>query len=61
MVSHKNYKLNEDFVNFLTSKLITWFIDSFTFKIKSQSIDYLLTRSALNNVICGIMAFKKQG
>ena len=34
MVSHKNYNLNanEGFVMFLTSKLITCFIDSFTLK-----------------------------
>ena len=44
MVSHKNYNLsaNEGFVLFLTSKLITCFVDSFTSKIKSQSITYIL-------------------
>jgi hypothetical protein len=48
MVSHKNYDLNanEDSVMFITSKLITCFIDGFTFKMKSQSITCLLTRSA---------------
>ena len=46
-VSHKNYKLNanEVFVIFMTSKLITCFIASFTSKMKSQSMDYLLTGS----------------
>ena len=40
MVSHKNYNLNanEGFVIFLTSKLIKYFIDYFTSKMKSQSI-----------------------
>jgi hypothetical protein len=48
MVSHKNNNLNvhEDFVIFLTSKLITCFIDGFTFGIKSQSITYFLDESA---------------
>ena len=43
MVSHKNYNLNanEDFINFLTSMLITCFIDNFTMGMKSQSIVYL--------------------
>ena len=47
MVSHKNHNLsaNEGFVIFLTSKLITCFIDSFTSKKKSQSIVYLLNES----------------
>ena len=38
MVSHKNYNLNanEDFVIFLTSKLITCFIGDFTLKMKSN-------------------------
>ena len=37
IVSHKNYNLgaSEDFVIFLTSKLITCFIDGFTSKMKS--------------------------
>ena len=37
MVSQKTYKLsvNEGFVIFWTSKLITYFIDSFTLKMKS--------------------------
>ena len=44
MVSHINYNLNvkEDFVMFLTSKLITCFIDGFTSGMKSHSIVYLL-------------------
>ena len=48
MVSHKNYDLNvnEDFVIFLTSKLITCFIDGFTSGMKSQSIAHLLIESA---------------
>ena len=48
MVSYKNYNLNanEGFVIFLTSKLIsTCFISSFTLKITSQSIAYLLNES----------------
>jgi hypothetical protein len=47
MVIHKNYNLNanEDFVIFLTSKLITCFIDNFTLGMKSQSILYLLRGS----------------
>ena len=44
MLSHKNNNLiaNEDFVILLTSKLITYCIDSVTLKMKSQSIAYLL-------------------
>jgi hypothetical protein len=44
----KNYNLNvnEDFVMFLISKLITCFIDGFTSGMKSQSIAYLLFGSA---------------
>ena len=45
MVSHINSKVlnaNEDFVIFLTSKLITCFIDGSTSGMKSQSIAYLL-------------------
>ena len=47
MVSHKNYNLsaNEGFVKFMTSKLITCFIDSFASKKKAQSIAYLLIGS----------------
>ena len=47
MVSHKNYDLNgnEDYVVFLTSKLITYITDSFTSRTKSQSIAYLLSGS----------------
>ena len=48
MVSHKNYNpnANEDFVMFLTSNLITCFIDGFIFGMKSQSIASLLIGSA---------------
>ena len=44
---HKNYNLsaNEGVVIFLTSKLITCFIDGFTLEMKSQSIAYLLNES----------------
>ena len=47
MVSRKNYNLNanEGFVIFLTSKLITGFIDGFTLEMKSKSIAYLLNGS----------------
>ena len=47
MVSHNNYNLgaNEGFVIFLTSMLITCFIDGFTSKMKSQPIAYLLNES----------------
>ena len=47
MVSHKNYNLcaNEDFVIFLTSKLITCFIDGLTLKMKSKSIALSLNGS----------------
>ena len=41
-----NLNDNEDFVIFLTSKLITCFIDGFTSGMKSQSIAYLLIGSA---------------
>ena len=46
-MSHKNYNLNasEAFVIFLTSKLITCFIDGFTLIMKPQSIAYLLNGS----------------
>ena len=39
MVSPKNYRLiaNEDFVIFLTYKLVTCLIDNFTLKMKFQS------------------------
>ena len=43
MVSHKNYSHT---VMFLTSKLITCFVDGFTLEMKSQSIAYLLSGSA---------------
>ena len=47
MTGHKNYNLdaNEGFVLFLTSKLITCFIDGFTWKMKSQLIACLLDGS----------------
>ena len=47
ILSHKNYNLdaNEGFVIFLTSKFITYFIDGFTLKRKSQSITCLLNGS----------------
>ena len=47
MASHRKYILsaNEGFVMFLTSKLITYFIDGFASKGKSQSIAYLLNES----------------
>ena len=40
MVSHKNHNLNanEGIVIFLTSKSVTWFIGSFTLKLKFQPI-----------------------
>ena len=43
----QNYILNvnEDFVNFFTSKLITCFIDGFTSGMKPQSIAYILIGS----------------
>ena len=46
-VSHKNYNLgaNEGFVMFFIFKLITWSIDGFTLKMKSQSIAYFLNES----------------
>jgi hypothetical protein len=44
MIGHKNYNLNvnEDFVMFLTFKLITSFIEGFIFGMKSQWIAYVL-------------------
>ena len=47
MVSNKicNLSANEVVVNFLTSKLITCFINGFILKTKSQSIAYLLNGS----------------
>jgi hypothetical protein len=43
----QNHKLsaNEDFVIFLNSKLIVWFIGSFTFKMIFQPIAYLFNES----------------
>ena len=48
MISHKNFNVNvnENFVMFLISKLITYFINGFTSRMKSQLIAYLLIRSA---------------
>ena len=47
MVSHNSFNLNanEAFAMYLTSKLITCFIDSFTSKRKFQSIIHLLNES----------------
>ena len=47
MLCHKNHKFgaNEGFVIFLTSILITCFIDNFTLKMESQSISCLLSKS----------------
>ena len=47
MMSHKKYNLsvNKGFVIFLTSKLITCFVDSFNLRMKSQSIAYVLNGS----------------
>ena len=44
MVNHKNYNfnVNEGFVIFLTSKLITYFIGSFTLTMKPHAIAHLL-------------------
>jgi hypothetical protein len=44
----QNYSLtaNEDFVMFLTSKLITCFIDGFTLGMKSQANAYSQSQSA---------------
>ena len=47
MVSHINYGVNEGFVIFRTSKLITCFIGGFTLKMKSKSIVYLLSGNEL--------------
>ena len=48
MVSYKDYNpnINEDFVMFLTPKLITCFIDCFISGMTSQSFAYLLIGSA---------------
>ena len=48
MISYKiyNFNVNEDFVTFLISKLITCFIHGFTSGMKSKSIAYLPIRSA---------------
>ena len=47
MVSHKNHNLgaNENFVIFLTFKMITCSIGGFTLKMKSQSNAYLVNES----------------
>ena len=46
MVNLKYYNLDANrFLIFLTSKLITCFIDGFTSKVRSQSIAYLLNGS----------------
>ena len=36
---------NEDFVIFVTSKLVTCFVGDFTLKLKSQSIVYIMSGS----------------
>ena len=48
MISHINYNpnVNEDFVMFLTSKLVLCFIDDFTSGMKPRSIAYILIGSA---------------
>ena len=60
--SHFNLNANEDFVMFLTSKLVTCFIDEFTSRMKSQSIAYLLSGSARAHThiygFCGQVVFK---
>ena len=57
MVSHKNCNLiaSEGFVTFLTSKLITCFIDGFTLIMKSQSIAYY---SMEVNIYIGLWTLK---
>ena len=47
MVSRKSYNLNanQDFVIFLTLKLITGFIGGFILTMKPQSIAHLLNRN----------------
>ena len=47
IVGHKIYNLieNEHFVMFLTSKLMTCYIDSFTSKRKSQSFAYIFNEN----------------
>src|ERR1700738_3562495 len=57
IVSDKNYNLsgNEDFVIFLTSKLITCFIDGFTLKMKSSQ---LLIYSMEVNIYIGFETLK---
>ena len=47
MVSNKNYNLsaNEGFVKFLTSKLMTCFVNGFTLKMNTPSIAYFLNES----------------
>jgi hypothetical protein len=48
MISYKisNFNVNEDFVIFLISKLITCFINSLTSEMKSQLIAYLPIKKA---------------
>ena len=57
VVSDKNYNLNgnEDFVMFLTSKLITCSIDGFTLKMKSSE---LLIYSREVNIYIGFETLK---
>ena len=60
MVSHKNSNLiaNESFVTFMTSKLITCFIEDFTLKRKSHSIAYLFNRSEHIYIYIGFWTLK---
>jgi hypothetical protein len=48
MVSHKNYNLNvdEDFVIFLTSKLIMFLVGGFTSGMQSHLMAYLVGGNA---------------
>src|ERR1700738_383706 len=57
IVSHKNYNLsaNEDFVIFVTSKLITCFLGGFTLKMKSNQ---LLIYSMEVNIYIGFKTLK---
>ena len=57
MVSPNNYRptANEDFVIFLTYKLVTCFIDSLTLKMKFQSTVYY---SMEVNIYIGFLTLK---
>ena len=60
MVSHKKFKINanEYFVMFLTSELITCFIDTFTSGVKSQSIASLLSGSTHTHTHIGFWTLR---